>query len=579
MDKLKFKPGTKGSETVYRIKDENDVVRGEHVRIDKTDGTKDVFWRGGLKGASLADMPLYGAHLLKDWERDVPIVVVEGEKAAESLWDRGVPALGTVTGASATPSVQALMPLRGRPVVLWPDNDEVGEHHMRRLAWNLASLTNDVQWVRSPNGTPKGWDAADYDAQEVNGLLAKAELMDSGEMLSPDEPPPGSLVIEQPLPVLADIISTWDESEERWVCENIWKPGSLTLVVGKQQSFKSWLAVELMRCSLSGDDFLGHEMKMKYDAVVYMTGEKSPRAVLERMYDAYRDQMDLAEHIHVVTRKERARIGESGWEELVQKVHAVPGDGRVMVILDTLASLAPGGYDENSFMHVSKVLDALKFMASDPRVDMFLIHHTGALGMRPRGHTALDGDVDGFIRMERLGDDTMDVLITTEPKDGSQTTAPWRFDINAYQFTQKGAVAGASPYVWTQLVKEYHERNHDWPTRTDIRRAYGFSPNSTTGAKRAIRLGLLREEKMEGAVDIGRKMRLVFISDEERREQRELDQAAERVRIEEESREAYQQERFDHLAKEARKVFAGMEEIDIVTKEPEKTDGPIEGVT
>jgi len=296
---------------------------------------------------------------------------------------------------------------------------------------------------------------------------------------------------------------------------------------------------------------------------VYMTGEKSPKAVLERMYDAYRDQMELAEHIHVVTRKERARIGETGWEELVQKVHSIKGNGRVMVILDTLASLAPGGYDENSFMHVSKVLDALKFMASNDRVDMFLIHHTGAMGLRPRGHTALDGDVDGFIRMERLGDDGTDVLITTEPKDGSQTSRPWRFDINAYQFTQKGAVAGASPYVWTQLVKEYHERNHDWPTRTDIRRAYGFSPNSTTGAKRAIRLGLLREERSEGAVDIQRRIRLVYVTDEERREQHELEQAAERIRVEEESRESYEKERFDRLTKEAKRVFGGLQEVEL----------------
>jgi hypothetical protein len=563
MEKLKYRAGTKGNETVYRILDENEVLRGEHVRIDKTDGTKDVIWKGGLKGFPLADMPLYGAHLVKGWDKEVPIVLVEGEKATESLWDRGVPALGTVTGASGTPSVKALSVLKGRPVVLWPDNDEVGNHHMRRVAWNLASLTADVQWVSSPKGTPKGWDAADYDAQEVNGLLAQAELLDSGMMLSPEEPPPGALAIEQPLPVLADIINMWDEAEERWVCENVWKPGSLTLVVGKQQSFKSWLAIELMRCALSGDDFLGHEMKMPYDSVVYMTGEKSPRAVLERMYDSYRDQMELAEHIHVVTRKERARIGESGWDELVQKVHSIKGKGRVMVILDTLASLAPGGYDENSFMHVSRVLDALKFMASDERVDMFLIHHTGAMGLRPRGHTALDGDVDGFIRMERLGSDGTDVLITTEPKDGSQTSRPWRFDINAYQFTQKGAVAGASPYVWTQLVKEYHERNHDWPTRTDIRRAYGFSPNSTTGAKRAIRLGLLREERVEGSVDIRKQQRLVYVTEEERRQQQELEQAAERIRVEEESREVYEKERLDRLSREAKKVFGGLQEVEL----------------
>ena len=119
-----------------------------------------------LGSIKVADLPLYGSHLVKDWEAGTAIVIVEGEKAAQSLLDIGRRALGTF-GADHKPNLAALEVLRDRDIILWPDNDEPGRRHMRDIATRLEGVARTTQWLEPPRERPKGWDAAD--------LLAKRD--------------------------------------------------------------------------------------------------------------------------------------------------------------------------------------------------------------------------------------------------------------------------------------------------------------------------------------------------------------------------------------------------------------------
>jgi hypothetical protein len=127
-----------------------------HVRVDKADGTKDVFWvdpdgKMGLDGLPLADLPPYGIDKVGG---SSTVVVTEGEKAAQALLDAGIPAVGTVTGASATPSVKSMGDLTGKHVVLWADADEVGADHMLRVAGTLNGIAVSLRWVSWPDAHP-----------------------------------------------------------------------------------------------------------------------------------------------------------------------------------------------------------------------------------------------------------------------------------------------------------------------------------------------------------------------------------------------------------------------------------------
>lgn len=166
--------------TVYDIRNTAGDLIAEHVRVTGPDGSKRMYWqspgcdpRDGLMGVSTADLPLYGSENIRTFRAAQTVVVTEGEKACEALWSLGVDAVATVTGASATPGVDALAPLLVFSVVLWPDHDEAGEAHMARVAARL--LQHGGRCRRLAWGTDKGDDAADFVAR--GGTRATAELL------------------------------------------------------------------------------------------------------------------------------------------------------------------------------------------------------------------------------------------------------------------------------------------------------------------------------------------------------------------------------------------------------------------
>ncbi len=79
--------------------------------------------------------------------------------------------MGTVTGAGGTPGPEALEVLRDRRVCLWPDNDEAGRKHMRRIAEALHGVAIEILWF-TWDGAPDKGDAADHPA--VSGGNTKA---------------------------------------------------------------------------------------------------------------------------------------------------------------------------------------------------------------------------------------------------------------------------------------------------------------------------------------------------------------------------------------------------------------------
>ena len=154
------------------------VVVGIHRRKDfDAEPTKEVWWEWAGPAIPLTDVPLYNPLPRDLWEAfaEEPVIITEGEKAADSLYARGVVALGTMGGASATPSETVLKPLVGRRVTLWADNDDAGRAHMTAIAKRLQDLGGkplEVVWPQAPD---KG-DAADCpgDAKALNALLATA---------------------------------------------------------------------------------------------------------------------------------------------------------------------------------------------------------------------------------------------------------------------------------------------------------------------------------------------------------------------------------------------------------------------
>lgn len=106
-------------------------------------------WKG-LREGEMRDMPLWGAEKVASWPVSEPVWFAEGEKDTQALRDNGLKAICHGGGAGTIDFGTSLEVLRGRRVVLWPDNDEQGRQYMRTVAARLRTLGCSVSVVSPP---------------------------------------------------------------------------------------------------------------------------------------------------------------------------------------------------------------------------------------------------------------------------------------------------------------------------------------------------------------------------------------------------------------------------------------------
>lgn len=178
--------------TEYEVREVDGRLIATHVRIDKLDGKKTFWWirdgQPGLQGLPVRDLPLYGAHKLKGGNPNAKVYLVEGERAQEALDSLGVVALGTVTGASGTPSTKNLEVLGSRHVILWPDADDVGHSHMRRIGTLVSDSCEKVSWFE-PRGLSDKGDAFDWISERSGNGKCAAEIRRELESAAGQAPP------------------------------------------------------------------------------------------------------------------------------------------------------------------------------------------------------------------------------------------------------------------------------------------------------------------------------------------------------------------------------------------------------
>ena len=379
----------------------------------------------------------------------------------------------------------------------WKGHEEHREQELRRLQTTLDEL---------PEASPE---IVDYKGDPV-----------------PEAPPlreeeKGKTVrVARPGTLLDLIIKNGEPKEDdSWACYNVWKPGALTLILGAQQSFKSWAMFDLMLHAAKGTDWFDKAIE-PFDEIVYVSNEKSQQAVYERMYKVFYHDQELADKVHVRHRGDRIHFGNEAWKELVRFMQEDLAGARILLVLDTLTSLAPPGYDENSLTHVSVVLEAIRDVQDESRVDVMLVHHLNAMGERPRGHTSLDGEVDGFVRFNRRGRDIDEVMVTFEPKDGLPTSGAYRFLPVSGTF-KRAQNRALHPANLAQVVKFWEERNNgEGVTVSDLRDKFYTAHRLNVVEReidRAIEMLLLKRERRRNTLT-NREANLINTLSEQERE-------------------------------------------------------------
>lgn len=90
------------------------------------------------------------------------IVLVEGEKCAEALIEQGITATTTMFGSNADANKTDWSQLKGKHIIIWPDNDEAGKKYAENAEKKLLEIgVASLAILEIPQDKPKGWDAAD----------------------------------------------------------------------------------------------------------------------------------------------------------------------------------------------------------------------------------------------------------------------------------------------------------------------------------------------------------------------------------------------------------------------------------
>jgi hypothetical protein len=362
------------------------TAKGKEVRPAIRNGNG-WLWKAFSTPRPLYRLPDLAAHT------DKPVLMVEGEKAADAareiIQDYVVTTWPGGTGAVAHVD---LAPLKGRDVVLWPDNDDAGRKAMRAIADRLTDARS-VRGVKLPDGLPAGWDLADAIPAELDpvGLIAAAIDVRKDRLT------------ELPVRKAADLMER-EFKEPKWGVPNV-IPEGCSILAGRPKSGKSWLALGIAVSVASGGPAMGNIECDQGDVLAILLEDTDRR--LQGRLRAVLQGASCPKRLDYATEWKRADAG--GLEDIRAWLSARP-EAR-LVVVDTLEKIrGKRSSDQGVYADDYAAVAALKAIADQFGVAILLIHHQRKEGgddpiNTVSGTAGITGAADTILVLKReLGD-------------------------------------------------------------------------------------------------------------------------------------------------------------------------------
>jgi hypothetical protein len=347
-------------------------------------------WIWNLKGV---DPVLYNLAQVKQTQE---ILVVEGEKDCETL--RGLNLVATTCPMGAKKWREEYSDtLKGKDVVLLPDNDNEGREHMQLVGASIKDVVASLKWLELPDLPSKG-DVSDFvlkftDKETASERLALL-LNEAKSYVPPEKKSYEDALLD------ASAFQTLELPPKKtylhpWLVEQ-----SITLISGWRGVGKTWFGMGLVDALTRGEGFGPWDL-INGCPCAYVEAEMALQDVQERLNwlnpakdrkyplwiysDSYANEIGLP----------RAHLLNDKWRRFIKR-NLLTRKIKILA-LDNLASLA-SGIDENSkkdYDPINQWLLELRFAG----IATIMFHHVSKEGSQ-RGTSAREDNIDNSIKLK-----------------------------------------------------------------------------------------------------------------------------------------------------------------------------------
>ena len=348
--------------------------------------------------------PLYGLMGLVA-KPTAQVIIVEGEKCADAL-QRALPDAVVISWAGGANGIRQtdLLPLQGRILVAWPDNDDPGHNAM-------ASIPG-ARVLEIPADKPKGWDCADaiaegWTAERLQEFIgappAAVPLVVVAPLENPEDPEVPTGTENWPAPVDALDLLANPPPRPAVIIEGVLNYGEKMLLGGASKVGKTWLALDAAVSVACGVPWLGYQTQKA--RVLFVNLELADWAIASRVRLICEQKGVTLEPDALVL------LNLRGWDVdmtlLAPKLAELAGVRFGLIIPDPVYKTL-GDRDENSAGDIAALLRLLEEMIRETGAAVLFTHHFN------KGLAAGKQELDRFSGSGVWARDP-DVLLSVQP--------------------------------------------------------------------------------------------------------------------------------------------------------------------
>lgn len=221
--------------------------------------------------------------------------------------------------------------------------------------------------------------------------------------------------------------------DRRYVVKNLLLAGQVSMLCGAPNTGKSAVIAAVAAHVAKGRDFAGH--RTNRSAVLYVAAE-DPHGISDRAYPYMNSGLQAACPFNIYPLPINLcsdDIIKNFIKGCFYYQRASQCD-RLLIVIDTL-NLCIGEGDENSSRDMGRAIGNAQRIARETGAHVMIIHHTaGHDGNRPRGSTAMEGNVDTLLTLHRADEKQPEgvVFIVQRKQRSVQKGEPIAFRIDAF---------------------------------------------------------------------------------------------------------------------------------------------------